>query len=551
MANIGAMKRLLLLPLLMVVATCDHEPPVTGPRPTNSQRVSVLTQHNDNDRSGLNANETLLTASNVNVQRFGTVFRVNVDDQVYAQPLVVANVPVDDGRNVVYVATVNNTVYAFDGDDGKLYWQKSYSQPGMRPPRNTDMTGACGGGYQDFSGNMGIVGTPVIDGARGVMYFVARSMTGSTYVQFLHAVDILTGNDVTGSPVPVTATYAGNGDGSINNVITFDPRRQNQRQALTLVNGTVYISWSSHCDWGPYHGWIMGYDATTLAQKVVYNATPTGAAGGMWQSGMGLAADAQGNLYAATGNGTVGVGNDPTQVINRGESALKLTPSGSTLQVASWFTPNNYVYLNNVDLDFGGMGSLLIPGSSFYFTSAKDGTLYLLNRDDMGGFQQTSNRVQQMVYLNPSANLHCQAAYYRGSAKEFVYVWSENDPLRALPFDRTSNLFDVSGQIRFTQGGPMGQSGAVLSVSSNGTTDGTGILWASYAFVGDAEHDVSPGILRAFDASDITRELWNNRQNFARDGAGSYAKFSSPTIANGKVYLATFAHQIVVYGLLP
>ena len=551
MANIGAMKRLLLLPLLMVVATCDHEPPVTGPRPTNSQRVSVLTQHNDNDRSGLNANETLLTASNVNVQRFGTVFRVNVDDQVYAQPLVVANVPVDDGRNVVYVATVNNTVYAFDGDDGKLYWQKSYSQPGMRPPRNTDMTGACGGGYQDFSGNMGIVGTPVIDGARGVMYFVARSMTGSTYVQFLHAVDILTGNDVTGSPVPVTATYAGNGDGSINNVITFDPRRQNQRQALTLVNGTVYISWSSHCDWGPYHGWIMGYDATTLAQKVVYNATPTGAAGGMWQSGMGLAADAQGNLYAATGNGTVGVGNDPTQVINRGESALKLTPSGSMLQVASWFTPNNYVYLNNVDLDFGGMGSLLIPGSSFYFTSAKDGTLYLLNRDDMGGFQQTSNRVQQMVYLNPSANLHCQAAYYRGSAKEFVYVWSENDPLRALPFDRTSNLFDVSGQIRFTQGGPMGQSGAVLSVSSNGTTDGTGILWASYAFVGDAEHDVSPGILRAFDASDITRELWNNRQNFARDGAGSYAKFSSPTIANGKVYLATFAHQIVVYGLLP
>ena len=543
-------KRQLPLPLaLLLLATCTETP--TNPSTTNPQSVSVLTQHNDNTRSGWNDNETALTTSNVNVQQFGKVFTLTVDDQMYAQPLVVGHVFIGGGyHNVVYIATVNNTLYAFDGDNGTLYWRKSFTAPGMRPPRNTDMTGACGGAYQDFSGNIGIVGTPVIDTARATIYFVVRSTTGSTFVQHLHAVNTLDGNEVAGSPTRITATYNGNGDGSVNGVITFDAQRQNQRQGLTLLNGTVYVTFSSHCDWGPYHGWILGYDATTLQRQVVYNVTPNGYAGGMWESGMAMAADAGGNLYVVAGNGTVGDSGDPTNLTNRGESALKLTPSGSTLQVASYFTPQDYQFLNDFDVDYGTMGGFLIPNSSYFLTGGKDGNLYLLNKDAMGGYVPSVNQVQQVVPLGSSSNMHCQAAYYQGSAKEFIYVWSENDVLRAIPFDRGSNQLDLSGEIDFLgTGGPSGQSGAVLSVSSNGTTDGTGILWASYAFSGDAEHTVSPGILRAFDANDVTRELWNNHQNVARDGAGNYAKFSAPTVADGHVYLPTFSNRVVVYGL--
>src|SRR5947207_11941382 len=237
--------------------------------------VSVLTQHNDNSRAGLNDHETILNTSNVNVQQFGALFTLTVDDQVYAQPLVAANVLIDNQyRNVVYVATVNNSVYAFDGDDGRLYWRRNFSAPGLRPPLASDMTGACGGGYQDFSGNIGIVGTPVIDAASQTMYFVARSTTGASYVQHLHAVDIRTGSERAGSPVRIAAIVTGNGDGSANNVLGFDNQRANQRQALTLLNGVVYVSFSSHCDWGPYHGWVLGYDAASLQRRIVYNVTP-------------------------------------------------------------------------------------------------------------------------------------------------------------------------------------------------------------------------------------------------------------------------------------
>src|SRR6266853_6813386 len=183
-------KRTLPLPLvLLLLATCKET--LTNTSPTNPQSVAVLTQHNDNTRAGWNDHETALTTSNVNVQQFGKLFTLTVDGEVYAQPLVVGRVAIGGGHDVVYVATVNNTVYAFDGDNGKLYWQKSFTRAGWRPPRNTDMTGACGGNYTNFSGNIGIVGTPVIDAARGTMYFVARSTTGSTFVQYLHAVNIV------------------------------------------------------------------------------------------------------------------------------------------------------------------------------------------------------------------------------------------------------------------------------------------------------------------------------------------------------------------------
>lgn len=539
------------LAFLLLVTCRDSVAPAgkTDP-PPNRQTTSVLSQHNDNSRSGWNANETVLTTTNVNVQQFGAVFALAVDDQVYAQPLVVGHVSIGGGsRNVVLIATVSNTVYAFDGDNGTLYWQKSFTAPGMRPPRNSDMTGACDGSYHDFSGNIGIVGTPVIDAASGTMYFVARSTTGSTFVQFLHAISIVDGNEI-GGPTKITASSSGHGDGSVNGVIAFDAQRQNQRQALTLLGGVVYVTFSSHCDWGPFHGWILGYDAATLGQRVLFNVTPDGSAGGMWESGTGMAADAAGNLYVVTGNGTVGDAGDPTNVTNRGESALKLTPSGSTLRVASYFTPSNYEFLNDNDLDYGGMGAFLIPNSNYYLTGGKDGNLYLLNKDAMGGYQSSSNQAQQVLRLGGSnANMHCQPAYYKSSATEFIYVWSENDPLRAIRFDRATNRLSDQDQVTSSVAGPTGQSGAVLSVSSNGSQDGTGILWASYASSGDAEHATSPGILRAFDANDVRKELWNNQQNPSRDAAGSYAKFAAPTIANGHVYLPTFSNRVVVYGL--
>ena len=542
--------RLTLVLAAVWLAACKDDITQGGP-PPNPQSVSVLTQHNDNTRAGWNDHETALTTSTVNQQHFGKVFTLAVDDQVWAQPLVVGHLHVQGGdHNVVYVATVDNTLYAFDGDDGTLYWVKNYTAPSMRPPRNTDMTGACNGNYTDFSGNIGIVGTPVIDSTRQLLYVVVRSTTGSAFVQYLHAVSLIDGSEAAGSPVQITATTPGSGDGSINNVITFNGQTQNQRQALTLVNGVVYVTFSSHCDWGPYHGWVLGYDAVTLQQRTVYNATPNGYAGGMWQSGGGMAADAAGNLYVVAGNGTVGDSTDPTSLTNRGESALKLVPSGATLQVASYFTPNDYQFLNDNDIDYGSVGALLIPNTSYFLTGGKDGNLYLLNKDAMGGYQAAGNQVQQVVQLT-SSEMHCQLAYYRSSTQEFVYVWPENNPLRAIPFDRGTNRLDpVAAQINGA-GGPTGHSGAMLAVSSDGSKAGTAIVWAAYAQSGDAEHDVSPGILRAFDATDITQQLWSSTLVASRDVVGNYAKFAAPTIANGHVYLPTFSNQVAVYGILP
>ena len=534
-----------------------------GPVLTPSdQHISVVTQHNDNTRAGLNNLETSLNTSNVNSTKFGKLFTLSVDDQVYAQPLVVGNLSIGTGNhNTVFIATVNNTIYAFDADLSTPFWQKNFTQSGMRPPNIGDMASGWCNPYNNFTNNIGIVGTPVIDSVSKTIYFVARSTDGVSFVQYLHALDITTGNERPGSPVLITVSVSGSGDGSVSNVVSFDARRNNQRQGLALVNGVVYISWASHCDWNPYHGWIIGYDASTLAQKNVFNNTANGEGGGIWESGMGIAADDLGNLYITTGNGTVGQGNlynptingtdennpnpDPTNPIDRAESALRLTPSGSTLQISSYFTPTNYVNLNVNDLDYGVMGTLLIPNSNYYFTGCKDGNIYLLNKDNMGGYNSSSNQVQQTVPLN--VNLHCQPAYFKGSSKEFVYVWSENDQLRGMSFNRTSNTFDPV-HVLSSATGPTGQTGADLSVSSNGTTDGTGILWASYALTGDAEGSNTPGVLRAFDANDISKELWNNRQN-ANDQAGYFAKFSPPTIANGHVYLPTFSNQVVVYGL--
>jgi hypothetical protein len=535
-------------------------PPDTTTGKANNEHINVLTQHNDNTRAGFNSHETVLTTSNVNAQQFGKLFSLAVDDQIYAQPLVYSNLSIGSGtHNVVFIATVNNTVYAYDGTKGNLYWKKNFTASGMRPPNSNDMSSSWCTPYTDIAFNIGIIGTPVIDSTLKTIYFVARSTDGSTFVQYLHAVDLATGAEKAGSPVKIAASVPGTGDGNVSGTVSFDARRNNQRQGLTLVNGTVYITWASHCDWNPYHGWILGYNSSSLKQQIVYNDTPNGENGGLWESGMGMAADAAGNLYVTSGNGTVGTtadsyvpgsngtsestpSGDPTNLIGRGNSAIKLTPSGSTLQVTSYFTPQDYVNLNVNDLDYGVMGTFLIPGSNSFVTGCKDGNVYVLNKDNMGGFSPSANNVQQTIPLNDY--LHCQPAFYKG-ANQYMYIWSENDQLRAFAYSggQFANNPAVSGAP-----GPSGYCGADLSVSSNDSVSGTGIVWASYAVSGNAGNSVAPGILRAFDANDITKELWNSAQT-AGDNAGDYAKYCSPTIVNGHVYLATFSKTVVVYGL--
>jgi hypothetical protein len=526
---------------------------------------NMITQHNDLKRTGWNAAETQLTQANVNSGGFGKIFTRTVDDQIYCQPLIVNHISIGGSyHNIVVVASVNNTLYAFDADDSSTmnpYWQTSLTyNPGntnsYRAIRNSDMTGACGGNYKDFSGRMGIVGTPVIDTNTNTIYVVSRSVTVNTppvFVQYLHALDLITGADKM-PPVYITATCPGSGDGSSGGILTFDQQLQNQRPGLLLYQGTVYLSWASHCDWGPYHGWIIGYDAGTLAQKYVYNTSPDGGLAGIWMSGQAPAVDDDGFIYVSTGNGTTGNNGQPNDTTNRAESLLKLSTASGNLKVVDFFTPGDYDYLNQQDLDYGVDGVLLIPNSHLSLSGSKESYLYLIDNTRMYGMVSNNSNVLQQIDVNAKFNgekhIHGSPAYFLDDkGKEWVYAWAESGLLKQFPFSRSNMLFDTLNKITGNTMLPQGMPGAMLSVSSNGLTAGTGILWASHPFDGDANQAVVPGILQAFDATDISRELWNSNLNGIRDSVGKFAKFVSPTIANGKVYLATFSNKLIVYGL--
>ncbi len=312
--------------------------------------VSVLTQHNDLNRSGTNLQETVLTTTNVAGGTFGKLFARAVDGQIYAQPLYVGGGI--GTHNVVYVATEHNSVYAFDADDPAAtspLWHVSLGTP----VPSTDMTGCV-----DLTPEVGITGTPVIDPVSKTLYVVAKTKVSGAYSQALHALDIATGTERPGSPVTLQGTVAGTGGGSVSGQIAFDPFRQHNRAGLTLVNGVVHIAFASHCDVGAYHGWILSYDASTLARVSQYATTPNGTLGGIWMAGQGLAADSDGSLYFLSGNGT----SDTTNGTNLGMAAVKVTPgAGGQLGTASWFIPWNQSSLNSGDLDLGSGGALLVP----------------------------------------------------------------------------------------------------------------------------------------------------------------------------------------------
>lgn len=514
-----------------------------GPTPGT---VRVLTNHNDNAHTGANLAETKLTTSNVDVDHFGRLFARPVDDQIYAQPLYVPNVvvPGKGQHNVVYVATMNDSLYAFDADDpaqNTPLWQVSFLDPahGVVPVSHADVGGACGD-YEDISGNIGILSTPVIDEASKTIYVVAKTKdNGGNQAYRLHALDITTGVERAGSPVAISASAPGTGGGSKGGTITFDPVSANQRCALTLANGLVYIAFASYCDTGPYHGWVLAYDAATLAQKAVYNDTPNGEEGGIWMSGQGPSADDDGNVYLISGNGDFD-GNMPGGK-NFGLSFLKLSP---TLSVLDWFTPYNFAALNAGDLDLGSSGALLVPGTNLVVGGGKNGFVYVLDKANLGHWNAQSDAQIVQSFQATTAHVHGSVITWNIPGSQQIYVWGEDGYLESYRLQ--NGKFQPVGQS--VMPAPDGMPGGMLSLSGNGVTPGTGIVWATHPLSGNANQAVRPGILQAFDASDVTHLLWDTQQNPARDDFGDFAKFCPPTVADGKVFLATFSGQLVVYG---
>jgi len=509
------------------------------PPPVQAQ-ISMTTHHNDVGRTGQHLNETVLTTSNVNVNRFGKLFACQVDGYIYAQPLYVGQVTVSSAlHNVVYVATENNSVYAFDADKGTLLWHVNLGTP----VPSTDISST----YKDLTPVIGITGTPVIDPVSSTMYLVAKTKntSNSTYHQNLHALDITSGAERPGSPVEITASVSGSGSGSSGGTIAFQPLYQLNRPGLLLLNGVVYIAFGSHGDIGPYHGWVLGYNASTLTQSAVFNTTPNGSQGAIWQGGQGLVADAD-NIYFMTGNGTFDANTAGSEY---GDSVVKVATS-TGLSVSDYFTPDNQGALNQSDLDLGSGGPILLPGTSSIVGGGKDGILRLINTASMGEYNGAFNADLQ-EFQATSGKIMIGPIYWNSPNNgPTLYLWGPGDYLKGFKF--LNGSFQATPVSQSAMTSPSGNSNAAgLSLSANGSTSGSGIVWASVSYSGDSNQQTVPGILRAFDATNLATELWDSKQNAARDDVGNYAKFAPPTIANGKVYLATFSNQLLVYGLLP
>jgi mono/diheme cytochrome c family protein len=497
-------------------------PPGFGAGPVVLGSLGVYTQHNDNARTGANLAETTLTPSNVNPRQFGLLFRHVVDDQVFAQPLYVPNLAIAGGRhNVVIVATAANTLYAFDADRGaEAYWRVNLGPPGSVEQHHFWCL--------DILGNMGIIGTPVIDPASGTLYVVALTHEGDGFVQRLHALDVATGADRPGSPVVISA------DG-------FEAILQNQRPALLLTKAGLYIGYSSHCDVGFYHGFLLRYDPGSLRQLGVLNLSPGAVGNSIWQSGQGPAADADGAIYFVTSNGTWN-GRDSFS-----DSFMRVDPS---MHIQDWFTPSDYEDLDKRDLDLNSSGAMLVPGTREVVGAGKKGVLYVIDRDHLGHLGD-ENAVQHFQAAKGEVN--GGAVYWRSAARgAMVYLWGQDDALHVYALNGAR--FDPRPLAVGTE--TSAYPGAMLSLSADGDTGG--VLWANAALAPHGgSHINGPGVLRAYDANDVTRELWDSNMDPARDTPGRVSKNAPPTVVNGKVYLASFGAlpvgtgALYVYGLLP
>ena len=519
--------------------------------------TAVLAYKDDASRTGLNPNEAILTTSNVSMSQFGKRITYSVDGQVYAQPLYAPNLTMGSStHNVVFVATEHDSVYAFDADQtsfsrsSNFLWHTSFiNPPNVTTVSSTDVN--C----TDLTPEIGITSTPVIDLATNTIYVVATTKESGAIVYRLHALDITTGKEEPGSPTLIQASVTGTGAGSSNGQVPFTPKQERQRTALLLANGTIYIGWAGYCDNPPYHGWMMGYtyNGSTFQQVYVYNSTPNGSDGGIWQSGGGLAADSSGNIYAMTGNGTFDLNNSGK--VDAGDTFLKLN---SQLKVADYFTPFNQSCLEAGDVDLGSGGPMILPtqGGSTpneLIGVGKEGRIYVVNRDTdkMGQFTadpslncQTSEQnrtdidkvVQELPPKTANGGVWGTFAYWNGPNGQYVYVAGSSDHLKA--FSVTNGMLSTSAKSQSPESWSFPSADPV--VSSNGTIAGTGIVWA-----------IDPNaVLRAYDASNLSTELYNSAQNTGRDGLDSYVKFTVPTVANGEVFVGTKA-TLTIFGELP
>ena len=532
--------------------------------------TGVLTYHNNLSRDGTNIHEFAFTTSNVNTATFGKLFSCQADGAIYAQPLWVPNLTVAGAsHNVIIVATQHESLYAFDADATPCttLWHVNLvdsAHGGSSGETSVPSGGAgalVGSGYGDISPEVGITGTPVIDPTSTTIYVVSKSVNASTqFFQRLHAIDLTTGAErVAPHSIDSSISVPGTGAGSIAGRVAFDPRNESQRAGLVLSNGVVYVAWASHEDRDPYHGWVMGFNASTLALVAngVFNSTPNQVGtlsysrGGIWMGGGAPAVDAAGNLFFITGNGTFDAN---TGGSNYGDSVVRLSTAGG-LSVADYFTPFDQASLDANDTDFGsGAATILVdqpagPVTHLVIGGGKQGNLFLLNRDSMGKFSSSTNNVMETVNLGNAIfatpvfwqnNLYVAGV---GTLKQFAFNTSTGK-FNGAPFSQSSTSY------RFP--------GSTPSASSNGATNG--IIWAldNGLYCSPQSPGCGATVLHAYDATNLATELWNSSQAAAnRDLAGHAVKFTVPTVANGKVYVGTRGNdssvlgELEVYGLLP
>ncbi len=506
-----------------------------------SPGIDVTTYHYDVGRTGMNTAETTLTPSNVTSSKFGLLMMLPVDGLVDAQPLYLSNLAAGgQTRNVLYAVTEHDSVYAFDADSGAQIWKTSI----LGANETTSGDHGCG----QITPEIGITSTPVIDrnaGPNGTIFVVGMSLDSSgAYHQRLHALDVTTGAELAGSPSEVRATYPGTGANSSGGNVVFDPSQYAERVGLLLMNGTIYLGWTSHCDIEPYTGWLMAYSESTLAQTSVLNLTPNGSEGSIWMAGTGLAADTSGNIYFLDANGTF----DTTLNANGfpvnndfGNGFLKVSTTGGSLAVADYFEMDNTVAESNGDEDLGSGGALVLPdltdssGTVHHLAvgAGKDSNIYVVNRDAMGKFNPSNNSaLYQEIDGAISGGVWSMAAYFNDT----VYYGAVNDRLKAFPIANAKLATSASVQSANFFPYP----GTTPAVSANGTTNG--IVWAV--------ENSSPAVLHAFDATTL-QELYNSSQAANnRDQFGAGNKFITPMVVNGKVYVGT-PTGVAVFGLLP
>jgi hypothetical protein len=513
--------------------------------PAQSSAPAVLTNRYDNGRTAANTKETVLNTSNVKPGGFGLLFSRQYDGNPYAQPLFVPDLMIKGAKhNVIFVVTSTNNVYAFDADDPAAampLWTRQLFPPGEVIVGGTNPNTITGQTWcKDMFPFVGITGTPVIDPATGRMYLVSKTGNmGGDYTNRLHALDILTGADVTGSPVVVDAAVPGTAPDAQGGMVRLNGWKHLNRSGLLLANGTLYVGFGSHCDDRPYHGWVLAYDPATLKMKSVFNTAPNGEMAAIWQSGAGLAANDKG-IFFCVGNGTWNADGSAL-----GESVVRLNFDNT---LGDWYTPTNADELNRRDADVTA-GVVLTP-DGFLFSGGKEGFLYVVNQMNMSHYNAGGDRiVKRLGIADPgAATAHLHSLGYWNNR---VYMYPENHGLKVYSFE--NGQLGNAPVARF-DGIKAKHPGGIFSISANGTTAGTGIVWAALGTSGDAWHDIAGGTLVAIDAMSGAK-LWDSTM-VAEEGVGFFAKFSVPLVANGKVYVASFARVrasspafLRVYGL--